>query len=117
MPARRRAFSSVRNPSAPTRCRTDPVAAQSRAIFPVLGGISGSTSTTWRGVGRGAARSLGAWLRAISRATPRYAFGLPLRRNFTELDADRSGKVASPIRDLENAQILPARDHPRFGFG
>src|SRR4051794_29511662 len=117
MPARRKAFSSVRNPRGPTKCRTDPVAAHRRAIFPVLGGISGSTRTTWRGVGKGAARSLGAWLRAISRGRPRYAFRLPLRGNFTELDADWSGKVASPIRDLENAQTLPARDHRRFGFG
>ena len=34
----------------PTRWRTEPVAAQTRAIFPVLGGISGSRRTTCSGM-------------------------------------------------------------------
>src|SRR5882724_10511471 len=38
----------MRNPSGATRCNREPVTAQSRATFPVLGGIFGSTSTTFR---------------------------------------------------------------------
>ena len=45
-PARRTACSSIRKPSVPTRWRGEPVPAQSRATFPVFGGISGSIKTT-----------------------------------------------------------------------
>ena len=46
----------MRNPSGPTRCKGQPVAAHSRAALPVLGGISGSTKTTWNGRKAAAAR-------------------------------------------------------------
>src|SRR5579863_8731180 len=46
----------MRNPSGPTRWSGDVVAAVRRAMLPVLGGISGSTSTTWNGGSVGGAR-------------------------------------------------------------
>src|SRR5438132_1354201 len=48
MPARLSALSSSRKPNGSTRCRVVWVAAQSRAIAPVLGGISGSTRAICR---------------------------------------------------------------------
>src|SRR5262249_53897261 len=38
----------MRNPSLPTRCKGVKVAPQSRAMFPVFGGISGSTKAIWK---------------------------------------------------------------------
>src|SRR5215475_422455 len=46
MAARRRERLSVRKPSRPMRWRLAPVAAHSRMMFPVFGGISGSHSAT-----------------------------------------------------------------------
>src|SRR5205085_5001569 len=37
----------MRNPNGATRCSRDPVTAQRRATLPVLGGILGSTRTTF----------------------------------------------------------------------
>jgi hypothetical protein len=45
-----RVLSSVEKPSFPTRCRVEQVAPQSRAIFPVFGGISGSIKTILNGL-------------------------------------------------------------------
>ena len=47
----------MRNPSAPTRCSGDAVAAQRRATLPVFGGISGLDEDHMERYGEGLARS------------------------------------------------------------
>src|SRR3954453_5851870 len=47
----------MRKPSGATRCRREPVTAHRRATFPVLGGIFGSTSTTFRRAAPGSTKS------------------------------------------------------------
>src|SRR5271170_2459864 len=86
----------MRKPSVPTRCKTAPVAAQRRAMFPVFGGISGSTSTTWSGEPRSGARRRGVAfdVRGNGDESVLAQKALP---EWTDLDWDLVRTVASPL--------------------